>query len=175
MRDSALALAVTFLLLVQPAKADDSAAKLHGVWKLVSLKIQVIGENIPPIEPLGKAPKGYIIFLPEGRMITLHTSSDRKPPTNDADSAALLRTMIAYSGKYTADAENLSRFPMSLGMRFILGTNRFATTSLMATLCSPERPSNPVASCRVNAWWERTNGCASDKSDLRGSPPQSYT
>ena len=111
MRKFALLLAIGCLLPSQAATADDFAAKLHGVWKLVSLKVQIIGENTAPIEPLGHNPKGYIIFLPEGRMITVHTSADRKPPNNDAESAALLKTMIAYSGRYTVDAEKFVTMP----------------------------------------------------------------
>ena len=105
MRKIAPVLAVGFLLAPQQATADDYAAKLHGVWKVVSLKAQIVGENTAPIQSLGPNPKGYLIFLPQGRMISLLVSADRKPPTNDAESAALLRTMISYSGKYTADAE----------------------------------------------------------------------
>jgi len=61
--------------------------------------------SFAPLTSLGPNPKGYLIFLPEGRMIGLLVSPDRKPATNDAESAALLRTMISYSGKCSVDAK----------------------------------------------------------------------
>src|SRR5262245_40849415 len=111
MRKIAPLLLVGFLLASKQATADDPAAKLHGVWKIVSLKAQIVGENIAPIQSLGPNPRGYLIFLPEGRMISLIVSTDRRPPTNDAESAALLRTMVSYSGKYTVDAEKFVTTP----------------------------------------------------------------
>ena len=38
-------------------------------------------------------------------MISLITAPDRKPPKNDADSAALLKTMNAYTGKYVVEKD----------------------------------------------------------------------
>ena len=87
------------------AAAEDCAAKLQGSWRLISLTQQIVGETTPPIEPLGHNPNGYLVLLPAGRMMVLLTESDRKPATNDAERAALLKTMLAYSGRYTVDAE----------------------------------------------------------------------
>jgi hypothetical protein len=104
-RKTSLMLAAVLLLACRSAAAEDYAAKLQGSWRVVSQTIQIVGENTPPLEPLGHNPKGYLVLLPEGRMVVLLTAANRKPPTNDADSAALLRTMLAYSGEYTVDAE----------------------------------------------------------------------
>ena len=101
MRHLNIAFAVCSLLLSQPILAQDNAAKLHGAWKLTSWKTQIVGESTPPVEVWGPNPKGYLIFLPNGRMIAYTSAPGRKPPINDAESAALLRTMNAYTGKYT--------------------------------------------------------------------------
>ena len=94
MRKIAPLLVVGFLLASKQGTADDYAAKLHGVWKIISLKAQIVGENTAPIQSLGPNPRGYLIFLPEGRMISLIVSADRKPPANDAESVALLARII---------------------------------------------------------------------------------
>src|SRR5207244_4427812 len=105
MRHLNIAFAVCSLLLSQPILAQDNAAKLHGAWKLTSWKTQIVGESTPPVEVWGPNPKGYLIFLPNGRMIAYTSAPGRKPPINDAESAALLRTMNAYTGKYTIEGD----------------------------------------------------------------------
>ena len=44
-------------------------------------------------------------------MMDVLTSADRKPATNDAESAALLRTMIAYTGRYIIDGDKFVTMP----------------------------------------------------------------
>jgi hypothetical protein len=104
-RRTSLILAAASLFACRPAAADDYAAKLQGSWRLISQTLQIVGETTPPREPLGHNPNGYLVLLPEGRMMVLLTAGNRKPPTNDAENAALLKTMLAYSGRYTVDAE----------------------------------------------------------------------
>ena len=66
------------LLLVQPCIAGD-LAPIVGIWKLVSFEreYQAGGERE---YPMGKAPTGYILFLPEGRMTVVITGEGRKAP-----------------------------------------------------------------------------------------------
>jgi hypothetical protein len=112
MRKSAPALTAASRLPCRPATADGHAAKPYGVWKLVSMKMQTVGESTPPTQPLGPNPKGYLIILPEGRMMALLTSADRKPATTDAENAAaLLKTMFAYTGRYTLDGDTFTTIP----------------------------------------------------------------
>jgi len=49
MRKIAPLFAVGFLLASQQAMADDYAVKLRGVWKIMSLKAQIVGANTTPI------------------------------------------------------------------------------------------------------------------------------
>jgi Lipocalin-like domain len=97
----AVLLVACLLCVGRTAMADDASA-LHGVWVLKSFKIQIVGEDQEK-DVWGPNPKGYLILLPTGRMMTLLTAPDRKPATNDAESAALLKSMNAYTGRYTVD------------------------------------------------------------------------
>jgi hypothetical protein len=83
--------------------AQDGASMLYGSWKLISWKIQIVGDSSPPAEPWGPNPKGYLILLPNGRMMAHLSAPNRKRATNDAESAALLNTMNAYTGTYKID------------------------------------------------------------------------
>jgi hypothetical protein len=53
----------------------------------------------------GPNAKGYLIFVPSGRMMAHLSAPDRKPPKNDADSAALLKSMNAYTGTYKIEGD----------------------------------------------------------------------
>ena len=76
---------------------------LVGNWKLVAF--QTILDNEPPRDALGPSPKGYLILTPEGRMMTLITSSNRKAGADDPERAALHKTMFSYSGRYRAEGD----------------------------------------------------------------------
>jgi hypothetical protein len=75
-----------------------------GSWKLASW-VQEFKDGSEPRLAYGKHPIGYIIFTPEGRMMALIEGEGRKSPTNDQESAALLRTLIAYTGKYSLEGD----------------------------------------------------------------------
>ena len=70
-----LLLLVCFFGVVQPSVADESA-RVHGVWKLVSyeVEIQATGEKEPV---MGRAPTGYVIFTPEGRVMFVLTGEGK--------------------------------------------------------------------------------------------------
>jgi hypothetical protein len=91
------------LFLGQPAFADDQAM-LTGIWKLAAFDIefQDNGER-RPIYKAGAS--GYLIFMPEKRMMTVIAANGRKPAKSDQEAAALLRTMFAYSGTYRLEGD----------------------------------------------------------------------
>ena len=67
----AIAIIVTALLVigVWPAKGDDVVAKqLHGVWRLTSLKLRIVGDDSFETDVFRSNPKGYLIFTTQGRM-----------------------------------------------------------------------------------------------------------
>jgi hypothetical protein len=60
-----------------------------------------------PLEVFGSQPRGYLIFAAEGRMMTVLTRPDRKPAASPAEQAALMQSMVAYSGRYTVDGDRV--------------------------------------------------------------------
>jgi len=98
-----LGVLVLFLIAVQPSFADDQA-KIVGTWRIVSYEweTQATGERQPI---MGKNPTGYIIFTPEGRMMSIITGEGRQAPNTDQDRARLLDSMAAYSGIYRLEGD----------------------------------------------------------------------
>jgi hypothetical protein len=138
-----LAVLVCFLILVQPCFAAGSAKKLLGSWKLVSFEVvwQATGERE---FPFGKNPTGYIIFTPQGRVMSLITAEGRKGPQTDQDRADLFKSMLAYTGIFRVEGDkfitknDVAHNPVWVGnvqMRlFTVDGDRLQTTSLYVPL-----------------------------------------
>ena len=90
-------------LSAQPSVADDRD-KLIGVWKLVSyeVEVQATGQKGPV---MGNHPTGYAVFTPEGRVFFVFTGEERKPAKTDQERAALLNTLVAYTGTYRLEGD----------------------------------------------------------------------
>jgi hypothetical protein len=95
---------VVLILLATAAQASfaEDRAQVQGAWKLVSydVEVQASGEKFPP---MGKNPTGYVIFTPEARVWFVLTGDGRKPAKTVEEKAALLDTLIAYTGKYRVE------------------------------------------------------------------------
>jgi hypothetical protein len=82
--------------------------QLLGTWRLVSLRRELVatGRDIP--DP---PRQGLITFAPGGRMMTMLVWTDRPGPAGDVPSdderAALHRSLIAFAGSYTVEADRL--------------------------------------------------------------------
>lgn len=97
------------LALAQPAFADDKD-KLFGTWKIVSAAVEDV--QTKEQKPLyGDHPKGYLILLPTGRMMSLLVSEGRKAPQTDDERSAAYRSMVAYTGKYTLEGNKWTTKP----------------------------------------------------------------
>jgi hypothetical protein len=96
-----LVVLVFLVSAVQPAFADDRA-QIQGSWRLVSydVEVQATGEKFPP---MGKNPTGYVIFTPEARVWFVLTGDGRKPGKTAEEKAALLSTLVAYTGTYRVE------------------------------------------------------------------------
>ena len=81
--------------------------KLVGSWRLVSFQTHVVGEGAPPREFFGARPFGRLILTPAHTMAAFVSKPDRKPPASKAEAAALLSSMIAYTGKFRLEGEKL--------------------------------------------------------------------
>ena len=102
----AFALATYCYLQSGLALAQDTAKQLAGSWKLNSWTIQIIGGEIT--EPFGPNPKGRAVFTPDGYVVFVIAAANRKPAANDEESAALLKTLLAYTGKFTIDGDKFT-------------------------------------------------------------------
>lgn len=83
-----------------PKKVDPNLKKnIVGVWDLVSYKVQD-KETGKLIDAMGAHPRGRVIFTPDGWVAFNLEGSDRQPAKNDADRAHLMKTLVAYIGRY---------------------------------------------------------------------------
>src|SRR5262249_8859182 len=80
---------------------------LFGTWRVTSFKLQVTGES-EQRDILGPNPKGYIILTPEPRIMVFLAADGRQPPTNQAEAAAMLQSMAAYTGRITLEPDKFT-------------------------------------------------------------------
>jgi Lipocalin-like domain len=85
---------------------EDAAAQLVGTWKLVSWLTKFDGGEI--VEPYGPNAKGRLVLTPDGHWIIILTGANRKPAKSVEEKAALLDSMLAYSGAYTVEANQIT-------------------------------------------------------------------
>ena len=85
---------------------DGARTQLFGTWKLTSWITQVIGEDSR--EPYGPNPKGRLVITPEGHWIVIITAANRQAPKTTDEKAALLDSMLAYSGKYSIEGNKIT-------------------------------------------------------------------
>ncbi len=88
-----------------PLEAADNP--LFGTWRVTSFKVQVIGEP-EERDIFGSNPKGYVILTPEPRIMVFIAADGRRPPTNQAEAAAMLQSMIAYTGRITLEPDKFT-------------------------------------------------------------------
>jgi Lipocalin-like domain len=79
------------------AMSMNTRNSLVGTWKLVSVKFELTDTD-ESIDMYGPEPLGFLILTAEGRFMVIETVRDRQPPQDDADNAALFKSMLAYSG-----------------------------------------------------------------------------
>jgi len=102
----AFALAAYCYLQPELARAEETAKQLAGSLKLSSWTIQIIGGDVT--EPFGPNPKGRAVFTPDEYVAFLIVAANRKPAATDGESAALLKTLLAYTGKFTIDGDKFT-------------------------------------------------------------------
>jgi hypothetical protein len=103
-----VAFALATYCYLQPglALAQDAAKQLAGSWKLTSWTIQIIGGDVT--EPFGRNPKGRALITPDGYAAFVIAAANRKPAANDAESAALLKTLMVYTGPFTIENDKFT-------------------------------------------------------------------
>ena len=86
--------------------------ELYGTWRLLSCTQTVVATG-ETIHIFGKAPRGFIQYGRDGRMMVLIVKEERPTPADlatitDRERAELFRTMIAYGGTYTFDGTTVT-------------------------------------------------------------------
>src|SRR5947207_13149112 len=102
------AVVVAACCFVRPTvlSADEAATQLSGTWKLVSWLTRFDGGDT--VEPYGPNAKGRLVLTPDRRWIIVLTGANRKPAKSVEEKAALLDTVLAYSGVYTVEADKIT-------------------------------------------------------------------
>ncbi|KVK76057.1 hypothetical protein WS90_25105 [Burkholderia cepacia] len=77
------------------ARADESP--LAGSWRLVGYQVESKESN-GRIPAMGANPTGRVIFTDDHRVAFVLTGDGRQPGKTDAEKAALLNTLVAYTG-----------------------------------------------------------------------------
>jgi hypothetical protein len=92
-------------VMTQPASADDKD-KLVGSWKLVAFYVQA-SDTQESKDALGPHPFGRLIVAPNGAITNFRVAADRKSAKDDAERAALIRTMAAWTGRYRVEGDRV--------------------------------------------------------------------
>lgn len=100
-----MTIASAAVLIATAAQAGDAPKDLLGSWRLTHYTLQVIGEQV--VEPLGSGAKGSLIITPQ-RFTVVLSAANRKKATSNEEKAALLNSMLAYTGRYTIDGNKIT-------------------------------------------------------------------
>src|SRR5215467_15049152 len=109
MRLTCILLTSVVLAMIAALSGPVDAAEnpLFGTWRVTSFKMQIIGEQ-GERDIFGSNPKGYIIITPEPRLMAFLAADGRRAPTNQAEAAAMLQSMIAYTGRITLEPDKFT-------------------------------------------------------------------
>lgn len=122
-----VAILATAISLSRRAHAQ-AVDKLAGTYRLLSIKL-TLQETGETTDILGKAPKGYIMYGRDGRMMVLEVKDERPRPRDlktmtDQEAAALFRTMTAYCGSYDFDGKTVTHHIDVSANEIWTGTNQ---------------------------------------------------
>jgi hypothetical protein len=103
---------VPALLLAIPLSSLAAESDLYGTWKLVS-QSQKLLDTGEVRAGRGQAPKGFVTFTPEGRVMGMLMSDKRPKPESvakmtDQQRIELFNTMNAWAGTYTLQGNKLT-------------------------------------------------------------------
>jgi hypothetical protein len=121
---------------------QDAHARIIGTWALVSVLYEDAesGERTPVY---GQNPKGCQIATPEGRWLALMTAEGRTVPETDAERAAALRSMIAYTGRWRIDGDQVATVVEAAWNQSWVGTEQRRTYRFDGDLLNLESPLTP--------------------------------
>src|SRR5713101_475355 len=106
------AIVVCTIVLLTSINARAGDDELYGTWRLMSFTRTVVATG-ETTDIFGKAPRGFINYGRDGRMIVLIVKDERPKPADlskitDQERADLFKTMAAYGGTYTFDGTTIT-------------------------------------------------------------------
>lgn len=123
--------------------------RILGTWQLVGVTREEVPSGIVTTF-MGAAPRGYIHYGADGRMMVVITQSGRTPPqgavATAAEAEALFRSMTSYTGTYTIDGNVLTHHVELSWNEAWSGTRQVRTATFegnRVTLATPVSP-DPV-------------------------------
>jgi hypothetical protein len=157
-----LLLCLCLVLWAIPGLAeDDSAANaLVGSWRLLSFELRVVGDDGPPRHPFGEHPIGRIVITSAHTMVAFISAAGRKPPTNQAEAAALIASMTGYTGKFRIEGDKFITSVDGAWNEIYRGTEQdryFRVDGDTLSIRTPEQASAILPGKRTvaNLVWER--------------------
>lgn len=84
--------------------ASANTPGIVGTWRLLSYEIEVQSSGAKEAV-FGAQPTGYAHFSPAGRVMFILTADGRQAAQTSEQSAALLASLVAYSGRYRIEAD----------------------------------------------------------------------
>ncbi|GBR06431.1 hypothetical protein AOE01nite_12720 [Acetobacter oeni] len=78
--------------------------RLVGTWELVSYRVEE-KESGDFINAMGPAPRGRVVFTPDGWVAFNLEGSHRHPAKCDEDRIRLMKTLVAYIGRYRVEGD----------------------------------------------------------------------
>ncbi|MBS0535265.1 MAG: lipocalin-like domain-containing protein [Proteobacteria bacterium] len=108
MRQLWLSILLVAALASSARAAPPTEQSIVGSWRLISLQSIVEGEEASPRQPFGDHPFGRLVITADHHMMAYIAKPDRKPPAGPADAAALLQSMIAYTGKFDIEGDKFT-------------------------------------------------------------------
>jgi hypothetical protein len=100
------------VLLLATINAVAENDDIYGTWRLVSFTRQIVATG-ETTDIFGKAPRGFINYGRDGRMLVLIVKEERPKPHDlakmtDQERAELFKTMNSYGGTYTFDGKTVT-------------------------------------------------------------------
>jgi hypothetical protein len=100
------------LLIAVPLAAGAAEKDLHGTWKMISQSQKMLDTG-EVRAGRGKAPRGYVMFGADGRMMGVILNENRPKPESvakltDQQRVELFNTMNAYAGTYKLEGNKLT-------------------------------------------------------------------
>lgn len=142
-----------------PAERSPEGSPLIGTWRLVSFEGEVQGST-DKVYSMGRAPVGYLSFIPGGRMAVVITAEGRKAGASEQERAALYSSLIAYAGGFRIEGDKWVVSVEASANPAWVGTEQprsFKVTGSSLQEVTPWFPRPDKSVIRFVNTWERVN------------------